>query len=250
MKFLSKNKETSANHEINDASICVNEKVNRVDLIQPELQTIISETMSKVRILYSSFKIWRKYIIEDAPEELKQEWKRNIDILIEAIKMGEKKVQIMGKMINISLYKEIVNRIESLDEEDEKSLKLLAISVFVTRTKAKWNAKTSNWRTVVSGVYNLADLFDKTKSPTCYDTAVGVQALAEMYDISGKVRGKWLAHTYFEADSGQVSDPNYAKQNGAGGYFQTKEEYKSLLKEMPFCERRGCREPERQKKAA
>lgn len=176
---------------------------------------------------------FRDYVITDEEREVIEEWASQIQELRDLIDRSDKEgLTELAKRENSQPYiNKVLEKleIEGLDEEDKT---LLAIGLWIQREQDKWR----KWRVIVKvlkgGTFSLSSFLQDKGKPSCLDSSVLAQRMAENFHIAGQVElsqpENQFSHRYFRSQSGKVVDVWWGWRRG--GLFQNEDEFEKKKK--------------------
>lgn len=181
------------------------------------------------RTIYSEWIVLRPYNIQDAPAEIKQSWKKEIDKIIIYLLQGNKKnLEVLGTRRNEfwgdrHIDPQTIRDLLGEPGFDHEQLVLLAIALFMFQNKARYKFISGHLKAIFGGNYKLENFIGYENDANCVDIACLTRELAALFGIEGEITAGDYDHRYFVTDSGRVLDVMAGWQKG--GIFNTEEEY-------------------------
>jgi len=204
--------------------------VKEIDNVSPYPDQIREQSQSQVhKVLYSEWIGIRPYKIIDAPAQIKLDWKREIDKIIDQLKEGDPQVlvflgvrrnEFMGdRYIDVATIQDILDT----PDFDHEQLAMLAIALYMFKHKAKYKFINGHFKAILGSQYHLENFIGQERDANCVDIACLTRELALLYGIDGTILHGEYDHRYFVADSGRVLDIMGGWK--VGGVFNSEEEY-------------------------
>ncbi len=199
--------------------------------------------MIQNKLVYTNRFGLRKYIVSAASGESIEKWKKQIELVRDAVSTGSSTEIAQAMQSADSTHIAMRSNIDFLEKLDRSSMHdsdftLIAIGLWVLREKSVWKGNLrAGKKLFAGGNYSMESFVDRNGNATCLDLCLLINELTKAFKIDGgiyKFGGLRFNHRFWMADRSQVLDPMHAWQRS--GFFKTVEEFREFLRRerLPF----------------